>query len=242
MQGISGGTDVSTLKHSLSQVFTGHFGFLASGLSVFTVLVGSAGNGSSQTAGAYQLFLAIIASLAVIWALRQVLAGASPRIRDAYYRGMYPLIPFILVLLVIGLQLIPLLIGSTLYSLVINNGIAVYFAIEKLVWALLYAAAGTVEPLHAEFVALRAVHRNPAGYDAYESPALGPRTGALPALDGTAQNPLPAGHFAGGGGGYHGADYYCADAAGAVGILPADDVLAGGRACLYVHAVPGAAE
>lgn len=136
-QGLSGGTDVSTLRHSLSQVFTGHFGALASGLSIFVILVGSAGNNSSPTAGAYQLFLALIASLAVIWALRQVAAGTAVRIRDAYYRGMYPLVPFVLVLMVVGLQMVPLLIGSALYSLVINNGIAIYF-IEKLVWALLY--------------------------------------------------------------------------------------------------------
>jgi hypothetical protein len=137
-QGLSGGTDVSTLKATVSQVFTGHFGGLASGLSIFVVLVGSAGNNSSPTAGAYQLFLALIASLAIIWALRQVLASARVRIRDSFYRGMYPLIPFVLVLVVVGLQLVPLLVGSTVYGLVINNGIAVLF-IEKLVWALLYA-------------------------------------------------------------------------------------------------------
>ena len=54
---------------------------------------------------------------------------------------MYPLIPFILVILVMGLQLIPLIIGSTLYSTVVNNGIAVYAA-EKVVWALLFAMLG----------------------------------------------------------------------------------------------------
>jgi hypothetical protein len=67
-----------------------------------------------------------------------VLAGSKARVRDTYYRGMYPLVPFILVLMVIALQLVPLLVGSTVYSLVINNGIAVLF-IEKLLWALLYA-------------------------------------------------------------------------------------------------------
>ncbi|HZL07789.1 MAG TPA: hypothetical protein VFC50_01190 [Candidatus Dormibacteraeota bacterium] len=137
-QGLSGTTDVSTLKHSISQVFTGHLGGLASGISVFALLVGSAGNNSSPTAGAYQFFLGLIASLAIIWALRQVLAGASGlRIRDTYYKGMYPLVPFIIVLLVIGLQLIPLLIGSAVYGLIINNGIAVYF-VEKFLWELLY--------------------------------------------------------------------------------------------------------
>ncbi len=91
VQGLAGGTDVSSLKHALNQAFNGGLGSLASAFSVFAVLVGSAGNASSQTTGGYQLFLGIITSLAVIWALRQVLAGESVRIRDAYYRGMYPL-------------------------------------------------------------------------------------------------------------------------------------------------------
>lgn len=134
----AGSTNVSTLKDTLGLVFTGHFGSLASSLSIFALLIGSSGNSTSPTAGAYQLFLALITSLAIIWTLRQLLAGVQlKRVRDAYYRGVYPLIPFILVLLVIGLQLIPLLIGSTVYSQVISGGIAVYF-VEKFIWALLY--------------------------------------------------------------------------------------------------------
>ena len=137
VQGIGGSTDTVGLKQSLDQVFSGQFGALGSSLSVFAVLVGSAGNATSQTAGAYQFFLALIVSLAIVWSLRQTTAGITPLIRDAFYRGMYPLIPFLLVLIVIGLQLVPLLIGSTLYSLVINNAIAVVF-IEKFLWALLF--------------------------------------------------------------------------------------------------------
>ena len=138
VQGLASSTDVGSLKSQLSQAAHGHFGSLASGLSIFVVLVGGSGNSSSQTGGAYQLFLALIASLAIIWALRQVLAGASLRVRDAYYRGVYPMVPFILVLLVIGLQLLPLVIGSLLYGIVTTNGIAIHF-VEKLVCALLYA-------------------------------------------------------------------------------------------------------
>jgi hypothetical protein len=140
-QGIGNGADVPLLKEAFNQVFTGHFGFVPTGLSIFVVLIGTAGNTTSQTAGAYQGFLAIIESLAIIWSLRQVVAGSVPRVRDAFYRGMTPLIPFMLVLLVIGAQLLPLIIGSSLYSLVISNGIAVY-AIEKVMWALLFACFG----------------------------------------------------------------------------------------------------
>ncbi|MDB5170334.1 MAG: hypothetical protein JWO35_28 [Candidatus Saccharibacteria bacterium] len=141
VQGLASGTDVGSLKDQLSSVFTGNFGAIASSLSIFAVLVGSSGNGSSQTAGAYQLFIALITSLAIIWALRQVLLGNKLRARDAYYRGMYPLVPFILVLLIVGLQLIPLIVGSSLYSIVISNGIAVYF-VEKLMWAVAFGLLG----------------------------------------------------------------------------------------------------
>lgn len=141
VQGLASNTDVTSLKNTLNHAFQGHFASLASGASVFAILVTSAGNGSSQTAGAYQLFLGIITSLAVIWALRQIMAGSTLRIRDAYYQGMYPLIPFILVLIVIGLELIPLLIGSSLYALVITNGIAVH-ALEKVLFGVIFAALG----------------------------------------------------------------------------------------------------
>jgi hypothetical protein len=137
VQGLAGNTDVGSLKDSLNKIFTGHFGSLASSLGVFAVLVGSSGNGSSQTAGAYQFFLSVMASLAIIWALRQLLSGSGLRIRDAYYRGMYPLVPFILILFVIGLQLIPLVIGSSLYSLVMSTGIAAS-GLEKFLWTLIF--------------------------------------------------------------------------------------------------------
>jgi hypothetical protein len=137
VQGLANSTDIGSLKDNLNSTFSGHLSSLASSLGVFAVLVGSAGNGSSQTAGGYQFFLAILTSLAIIWALRQLLAGTRFGVRDAYYRGMYPLVPFILVLIVIGLQLLPLLIGSSLYGTVMSNGIAAS-GLEHLLWGLLF--------------------------------------------------------------------------------------------------------
>lgn len=138
-QGLAGDTDISSLKASFSQVFTGDFGFLLSSLSIFALMVGSAGNTTDQTAGTYQIILAILASLAIIWALRQSFTGKRLRARDAFYRGMYPLVPFLLVIAVISLQLIPFAIGSTLYSTAINSDVAVYAA-EKILWVLIFGA------------------------------------------------------------------------------------------------------
>lgn len=136
-QGLSGGTDVSSLKHSLEQNSNGQFKALGAGLSIFGTLLGSTAGNSSTSAGAYELFLALLASLAIIWALRQVLSNKPASVRYAYYRSMYPLVPFILVLLVIAVQLIPLLIGSTIYVLLLNNGIAISI-LEKLAALLIY--------------------------------------------------------------------------------------------------------
>jgi hypothetical protein len=137
VRGVGGGLNLGDLKSNLKAGFSGRYASLATGAALFSYLVGSAGSSSTPAGGVYQTLLIIIMSLAVIWGLRQVLAGTQIRVRDMFYKGMYPLIPFILVLLVIGLQLIPLLLGSWVYSTVIGNGIAVN-SIEKLIWAIFF--------------------------------------------------------------------------------------------------------
>lgn len=137
VRGFGGSLNLSDLKTTLKDGFGGQYGSLATGATLFSYLLGSAGSSSSPAGGVYQSLLMIIVSLATIWALRQVLAKNKIRIRDTFYSGIYPLIPFVLVLLVVGLQLIPLSIGSWLYSTVINNGIAVTL-LEKFIWIMLF--------------------------------------------------------------------------------------------------------
>ena len=84
-----------------------------------------------------QFFLTLVFSLAIIWSIRQVLAGEHIRLKQAFYEGMYPLIPFLLVMMVIGLQLIPFSIGNFLISAVISGGLAVSAA-EQFVWWLVF--------------------------------------------------------------------------------------------------------
>ncbi|MFI5270998.1 MAG: hypothetical protein ACHQT9_03060 [Candidatus Saccharimonadales bacterium] len=138
VQGFSGNTNVSSLKSSFDQATKGNLGELGSGLGVFLTLLGSSGS-SSAASGPYQLLLGLIVSLAVIWALRQVLAGNEIRIRDTFYRGMYPLIPFVIVLIVICIQLIPFIIGAKLYATAIAGGIAATSA-EQILWFTIFLA------------------------------------------------------------------------------------------------------
>jgi len=142
VSGFSSSASVSSLKHQLSQGNKG--GQLGLNFSVFfNLLTTSSSSSTNSGSGAYQLFLGLVISLATIWMLRQAIAGESIRFRNAFYKGMYPMIPFILVLLVVLLQTVPFLIGGGLYDLVVTNGIAIHFA-EQLLWGLLFAVLSFV--------------------------------------------------------------------------------------------------
>src|SRR6266511_4117225 len=100
------GTDVAGTKDSVNSMASGQLGKLSGGLSVLGTITDSAGTDASTSA--YRFVLLIIASLATIWGLRQVMAGEKIRVRDTFYEGMYPLVPFVLVFLVASLQLAPM--------------------------------------------------------------------------------------------------------------------------------------
>lgn len=135
--GVNG--DISELKDALQEVFDGQAAQLATSFALFGVLLSNASSTTTEVAGAYQSMLLVVVSLVLIWALRQTLAHSKPTIREAFYRGLYPLVPFLLVLMVIGLQLIPLLIASFLYGTIFGGGLAVT-PLEQGLWAILLSA------------------------------------------------------------------------------------------------------
>ena len=136
VRGLGAGLNLQELKTTLQDSFGGQGGLLT-GVTLFGVLLGSGGSGANPGTGLYQSLLVILVSLALVWALRQIQAGSRIRVKEAFYKGMYPLVPFVLVLLVISLQLVPAAIGSLIYGTVISGGIAVT-AFEQVVWALLF--------------------------------------------------------------------------------------------------------
>lgn len=139
VRGFGSGMNLTSAKSTLDHLFTGQVAQLTAGFSLFVLLVSSGNSGTSgakDAAGSgYQLILILVMSLAIIWTLRQLYAGARVRVRDGFYRGMSQLVPFVLVLLVVGLQLIPVVLGMWLYNIVANNGIAA-LGVEKALWAI----------------------------------------------------------------------------------------------------------
>lgn len=127
--GLGGSLNIDDLRTDLGE----ELGRFTSSITLFGVLVGSVGSVSTERGAAYQTVVVIVMSLAIIWALRQIMAGEKIGVRDAFYKGLYPLAPFTLVLLAIGLQLIPLLIAGFLYSVVYGGGLAVG-PVEIVLW------------------------------------------------------------------------------------------------------------
>ncbi len=100
-------TVVSDIKLDLEVGSSENLSPFGSALNGFGNLVASGGTSSSTTGSTLQTMLIILQSLVIIWALRHLLAGKKIKVKQAYYESMTPLIPFLLVLLVILIQLIP---------------------------------------------------------------------------------------------------------------------------------------
>ncbi|OGL25957.1 hypothetical protein A2708_02210 [Candidatus Saccharibacteria bacterium RIFCSPHIGHO2_01_FULL_49_21] len=110
---------VNDIKFNLEISDSENLSPLGTALSGFSNLVASAGTSGSSTGSVLQTFLIVIVSLVLIWALRHLLAGKKVRVKQAYYSAMSPLIPFLLVLVVIFIQLLPVLIGVPLASAIL---------------------------------------------------------------------------------------------------------------------------
>lgn len=143
VSGTTSGSDITSLKQEVAQSLGGGSGQLVAGMTIFTTLLSTNGSASSPSAGAYQVFLALIFSLVTIWALRQVSAGERFRFKDVFYKSTYPLVPFILVLVVVLLQMLPLLIGGGIYNLVVSYGIATSL-LAKLPWMALFLVGAVI--------------------------------------------------------------------------------------------------
>jgi hypothetical protein len=128
--GFGKGFDLS----ELNELLTEEFGQLSASIALFGLLLGSTGNAASESGTVYQVVVTLLITLATIWALRQALVGEKVQIRDAFYKGMYPLVPFVLVLFFICLLFIPALIASFIFNTVFGGGLAGAL-VEQVAWA-----------------------------------------------------------------------------------------------------------
>ena len=115
---------------------------LTKAVSGFGALVGSAGVSGSSTGSVLQTVLFVLESLVIIWALRQLLSGKSIGVKQAYYHSMYPLIPFLLIIFVIILELLPITVGAAFLTAVVSSAVSGLVLVAWLAWLFFILLAG----------------------------------------------------------------------------------------------------
>jgi len=100
-----------------------------------SVVSTSFGEGASPTASLYQAIVFVMCSLALIYTFRQLRNNQPVSIRQSFYRGMSQLVPFLLVLLMLSVQLLPIIVAGFIYSTLIVQGVAVHWYEIMLSWA-----------------------------------------------------------------------------------------------------------
>ncbi|MBX4188841.1 hypothetical protein KW792_01960 [Candidatus Saccharibacteria bacterium] len=108
----------------------------------FLALVASSGVSGSTTGSALQSMLFVIESLVIIWTLRHLLSGQKITVKNAYYKSTTPLIPFLLVIGVIIIQLLPVTVGALLLAAIstsVFTSTAVATVFSSIIFAMLAA-------------------------------------------------------------------------------------------------------
>lgn len=134
-----------------------HLSALGSALTGFGLLASGGNDGTSASTG-FTSALLVMTSLTVIWALRHLVAGQEVSVKESYYQAMKPLVPFLLVVLVIFLQLLPMSLGAVLLNTVLGGGI-IESQILTIAFTALFGvlAAWTVYMLTSSILALYVV-------------------------------------------------------------------------------------
>jgi len=138
VQGFAG-DEAQELQAVFTELFDEGLGRVLGSVVLVGFLATDVTSAPNEVAGLYQTILFTIVSLATIYVVRSTKSDseAVPKTKDAFYKGMYPLIPFTLVFFVIGLQLLPLAAGAWLFGTVTAAGLAVH-GIEIALWGVVF--------------------------------------------------------------------------------------------------------
>ncbi len=127
--GLSAPLGVSSFKNSIPNIFHGTIGNLEKNINILGLLFSSS---TSSTYSGFSSILFVLISLVAIWSIRNIFNNKKFSAKDAYYNSVYPAIPFVLILILIGIQFIPMAIGLSLYNYLVIGGIAINF-FEKVI-------------------------------------------------------------------------------------------------------------
>lgn len=126
--GISSAESLAELRGNLSElgqeVVEGGFGSIAeSGILAASILFGSLTPELNEAQQVYLAVAGLLIWLAIVWLLRQRLAGRPATLRDALYNSGAPIVPTAMVSIVLILQIIPIGIVAIGYAAASSTGL-----------------------------------------------------------------------------------------------------------------------
>lgn len=119
------------------------FGGSTTSAQATSALLGTIIGAQTQRQGAamYNFLIILSMSLADIWIIRRLLNKKAVVIREAFYNGMAPVVPVLMILLVMTIQLLPFTIAAYIYTVGRTNGVFIS-GVEDLTFFLIALAAG----------------------------------------------------------------------------------------------------
>lgn len=113
-----------SINETSAELANGEIGnFAKAGLLLLsTITTGGLNTGMDETQMVFMLFLFLVMWLTTIYLMRHFVAGGKPKLRDALYNALTPLISTLLVFCVIFIQAIPAMLVIITYSAAVATG------------------------------------------------------------------------------------------------------------------------
>lgn len=122
--------DISKIKIALNMTDSMHPNILSQTFGVYSSLFTKAATGSNDAGGAYHFFIVTLISLVTIYALRHIYSTKAKRVKPldlklSIYQSTGQLVPFLLVMGIMAVQLLPLIAAVYLTMIMVSGSIII---------------------------------------------------------------------------------------------------------------------
>ena len=120
--GLASQDTYSQLSSLLDNTASGWDSVGKASLLLLTSLSGGLNTSFTEAQQIYSSLLLLLVWLAVVWSLRAILAGNTPKLRDALYNSGAPIVSTAIVLMITVVQLVPLALAIVMVSVAARTG------------------------------------------------------------------------------------------------------------------------
>jgi hypothetical protein len=112
---------------------------LSASLSTLGSLSGTVGGSNNGAGSVIEFLFFLFFSLMFIKAIREANKSRVLKFSEGIYSSMYPFVQFLLVVIIIAIETLPILLASFFFNTIFSNGIAAS-GVERVIWAIVCAA------------------------------------------------------------------------------------------------------